>query len=1060
MSNAAKHRKRAAEFELQKQFDKAIASYVRAIEVGDAEGAEVDVALLNKVGDLTLRLGRVPEAVESYERAVEHYAAVGLFNNAIALCNKILRHAPGRVGVYLTLGRVCARKGMRGDATRNFLEYAARMQQEGRVDEGMRALAEVAAAMPELEDVKRLVEEHATRVGIALPASAADAAVGAGNEALAKSAESLVFLDVDYDAAVELTPAYGAAAVESAPPLPTSRSAASHREPPPRTSSLDDLLIFDPTSIGEDDGDFADALDGLEVTHSDVDTLLASETPSLLAESEATDQVDAMDISVGLTDALGFATETGDAESSSIEVLDGLVADDEAPLLPEALIQPATQEFVDAPVTNDALASDETIELPGPDDARELVEALEPADDAVEEDSSEQGAADMPAALSPDLSPDTSPDTSSDTTSDASSDTSPEMSDDSSSDPALHSSHELTHDEAAGPDAGLSPSGAEATPEIIEGLEIEEVVWLDVASDDLMSDVMSHEEPVELFDDTIHTERDGDGVVTPAESADELPFLVFDRQSGDVPVIDFDLGAIETVETEEPLEFLDVEALQDLLEEDQPTPSATPYVSSNDPYQRLNPHDFILPGELPPIVYPDDLLASAIAAQTRSVDTPPVDTPLVEFNAFEINAFVAESHPPDEPVGTDVDLAQPREESETPTAAFDLESALLTPHDSASALEFLADDETAAEDDRVLSPPDDEVAESDDLGDLEAILTPRTPAVAMNLALDRCARLREEVEAHPGDWARRRRLAEAYLEAGELTTGLAELAATVLALESEGNLTEASRIADQLIRVAPDVVPHHLKRVELAVRMGDRDRLRDGYLDLADAMVRTGQALRAESVYVRVLELDPWDDRARAALGEAAPPPPAPKPAPPGADDGYVSLSDWLSDDAGSKDTRMRVKEPTVTGDEDADFTRMLQHFREGVSRSLGDEDYATHYDLGVAYKEMGLLDDAIAEFQRALRSPTHRLPAYEALGQCFLEQGSFPVAVTVLSRALHEPGLDDEQRVGVLYLLGYACEALQRRDEARSYFQRVYATDIHFRDVAERLAALDGGAR
>jgi tetratricopeptide (TPR) repeat protein len=156
----------------------------------------------------------------------------------------------------------------------------------------------------------------------------------------------------------------------------------------------------------------------------------------------------------------------------------------------------------------------------------------------------------------------------------------------------------------------------------------------------------------------------------------------------------------------------------------------------------------------------------------------------------------------------------------------------------------------------------------------------------------------------------------------------------------------------------------------------------------------------------------------------------------------------------------MRVKEPTVTGDEDADFDLLLQNFREGVARSLGEDDYESHYDLGVAYKEMGLLDDAVAEFQRALRSPTHRLPAYEALGQCFLEQGSFPVAVTVLSRALHEPGLDDEQRVGVLYLLGYACEALQRRDDARSYYQRVYATDIHFRDVAERLAALAGGAQ
>ena len=102
------------------------------------------------------------------------------------------------------------------------------------------------------------------------------------------------------------------------------------------------------------------------------------------------------------------------------------------------------------------------------------------------------------------------------------------------------------------------------------------------------------------------------------------------------------------------------------------------------------------------------------------------------------------------------------------------------------------------------------------------------------------------------------------------------------------------------------------------------------------------------------------------------------------------------------------------------------------------------------------MLDDAIGEFQKALRSKTHRLPAYEALGQCFVEQGRYQVAATVLSRALHEPGLNDEQRVGVLYLLAFSCEALQRWGEARSYFQRVYATDINFRDVAARLAVLE----
>ena len=212
MSNAAKHRKKAAEFEQLKQIDRAIASYVRAIEESEADGEDVDVALLNKVGDLALRQGRVPDAVTYYERAVEHYATEGLFNNAIALCNKILRNAPGRSNVYFTLGRICTRKGLRGDATRNFLEYAARMQQEGRVEEAMRALGEVADLTPELTEVRRLVDEHAVRAGVELPrrrTPVATEAVPAQDTPrfAGDKSPNLVFLDIDYSAAgARLTP--------------------------------------------------------------------------------------------------------------------------------------------------------------------------------------------------------------------------------------------------------------------------------------------------------------------------------------------------------------------------------------------------------------------------------------------------------------------------------------------------------------------------------------------------------------------------------------------------------------------------------------------------------------------------------------------------------------------------------------------------------------------------------------------------------------------------------------------------------------------------------------
>jgi tetratricopeptide (TPR) repeat protein len=107
----------------------------------------------------------------------------------------------------------------------------------------------------------------------------------------------------------------------------------------------------------------------------------------------------------------------------------------------------------------------------------------------------------------------------------------------------------------------------------------------------------------------------------------------------------------------------------------------------------------------------------------------------------------------------------------------------------------------------------------------------------------------------------------------------------------------------------------------------------------------------------------------------------------------------------------------------------------------------------------MGLLDEAIGAFQKALRSTENRVRTYEALGQCFLEKGQFQVAATILARALAEPAVaasEDEQLVGVLYLAGYASEALQRWGDALAYYQRVSAVDIQFRDVSDRISALE----
>jgi tetratricopeptide (TPR) repeat protein len=174
-----------------------------------------------------------------------------------------------------------------------------------------------------------------------------------------------------------------------------------------------------------------------------------------------------------------------------------------------------------------------------------------------------------------------------------------------------------------------------------------------------------------------------------------------------------------------------------------------------------------------------------------------------------------------------------------------------------------------------------------------------------------------------------------------------------------------------------------------------------------------------------------------------------------------VDLGEWLREEEGPRSTRMVAEGVTEPENgEDVDFREMLERFKQGVAANVDETDYQAHYDLGIAYREMGLLDEAIAEFQKALRASGDRVRTYEALGQCFVDKGQHQIAIALLTRALGEASGDDTL-IGVLYLLGLSSQALRRWEDARGYYERVFAVDIQFRDVSARLAEVEAmGAR
>ena len=148
---------------------------------------------------------------------------------------------------------------------------------------------------------------------------------------------------------------------------------------------------------------------------------------------------------------------------------------------------------------------------------------------------------------------------------------------------------------------------------------------------------------------------------------------------------------------------------------------------------------------------------------------------------------------------------------------------------------------------------------------------------------------------------------------------------------------------------------------------------------------------------------------------------------------------------------------------ESVDLSEMFGELKQELEEEVaaGDDDPETHYNLGVAFREMGLLDEAIAELQKVCSSIERGKPfaqpvqTYTWLAQCFLDKGVPEAAIRWYEKALTIPGLDDEARLAINYELGSACETAQDRPAALRHFTSVYGANIDYRDVAERIQAL-----
>lgn len=153
----------------------------------------------------------------------------------------------------------------------------------------------------------------------------------------------------------------------------------------------------------------------------------------------------------------------------------------------------------------------------------------------------------------------------------------------------------------------------------------------------------------------------------------------------------------------------------------------------------------------------------------------------------------------------------------------------------------------------------------------------------------------------------------------------------------------------------------------------------------------------------------------------------------------------------------------SAEGGQMLDVEQVFEQFKSGVEAEVGVEDSDTHFDLGIAYKEMGLLDDAVHEFQVSMRNVQKECICHTMIGLCYLEKGAYSEAIGAFKKGLYVEQKTEREELGLYYELGNAYELLNDAREALYYYQKVQKRDPDFRDVKGKIRGLtqprSGGA-
>ena len=289
-------------------------------------------------------------------------------------------------------------------------------------------------------------------------------------------------------------------------------------------------------------------------------------------------------------------------------------------------------------------------------------------------------------------------------------------------------------------------------------------------------------------------------------------------------------------------------------------------------------------------------------------------------------------------------------------------------------------------------------------------------------------------------------LAASYLSAGNREMAAEEFWKAAELAFFRGDLPRARVLLASLLQVTPAHEAALRRLVDVTAQAEDPLAEAKARFNLAELYLEQEEWALSRAEYMRSLELDPSNGRARMrvaridAMNGTAP-------------EQQVDL-DSLPNKRPSASVLVRDEAP-ATADNLVDLEEIIDEFKAGVSSSISGEDHESHYDLGMAYMEMGLYDEAIGEFQVASKGGPMELKCLEMIALCYLEKNEPAAAARELTRALELPGHGPEETISLRYHLGMAMERLGNLEKALQHFEEVSLLNAGFLKVTTKVREL-----